>query len=368
MYDFCSVIIGAGVVGLAIARDLSQRGQAVLVVDKEKSFGMGISSRNSEVIHAGIYYKSGSLKAKHCVLGRALLYDYCEKKSINYRRIGKLIVATEQSELGRLHEMQARSVENGLIKSDRLEYLSKTKVQKIAPELFYLAALHSPETGILDSHSYMQNLVWDAQSCGAIFAYETSVKSIEYKKGLTISGESVGEYFEVKAKNVIMAAGIHTAKLSTDFGLPTPHSYWLKGNYFRLKQKSPFDQLVYPVPSSGGLGVHLTIDLGGRAKFGPDVQPVENEDYAVDPLRIDDFEHSIRKYWPGLPSNSIYPDYAGIRPKLYSGPEGEPDFTIYTPEKTGLEGLYVLHGIESPGLTSSLSLASEISNKIQEAN
>ena len=365
MNDFETVIVGAGVIGLAVARELAQRGQNVLILEKERSFGMGISSRNSEVIHAGVYYRTGSLKAKHCVQGRKLLYTYCEQKGVNYRRIGKLIVATNHAEMKVLNDIQSCSDENGLVGSDRLEMLSKNKVSEIEPELSCVAALYSPSTGVIDSHAYMQNLAWDAESLGATLAYNTEVKVINYKNEIRVIGESVGEKFEVKARNLILAAGISTAQISTEAHLPTPPSYWLKGNYFSLRQQAPFDHLIYPVPSAGGLGTHLTLDLHGRAKFGPDTQAIDCEDYTVDPARVDDFERSIRRYWPGLPSNSLAPAYAGIRPKIYSLSSDEPDFNIFTPEQTGVEGLYVLHGIESPGLTSSLSLAGEIANQLK---
>ena len=367
MYDFKNVIIGAGVIGLAIARELALKGEEVIVLDKEPSFGFGNSSRNSEVVHAGIYYRPNSLKARHCVLGRKLLYEYCESRNIEHDRVGKLIVATEESELELLYNMQEHSTENGLVKSDRLNFLSKTHVSAIAPELSCVAALHSPETGIVNSHQFMQNLELDAQKFGTTFSYGTSVRNIEYKNSLMVAGESVNEYFKIEAKNVILAAGIHTEAISMEARLPTPSGYWLKGNYFRLRGKSPFNQLIYPVPSFGGLGIHLTIDLDGFTKFGPDTQLVCDEDYRVDPSRLDDFERSIRKYWPTLPADCLYPDYAGIRPKLYSDPTIEPDFIIYSPAQTGVEGLYVLHGIESPGLTASLSLAREIYNLIEKA-
>ena len=367
MFDFENIIIGAGVIGLAVARDLANRGRAVLVIEKERSFGMGISSRNSEVIHAGIYYTPGSLKAKHCVEGRKLLYDYCDKKNIRNKSVGKLIVATSESDLNVLLDIKKRSLANGLVQSDRLELLSKSQVRSLEPELNCLGALYSPQTGIFDSHSYMQHLVWDAEKMGVNFAWETELEAIEYKNELIISGNSVGENFKVRAKNVVLAAGIHTAKISLEANLPTPSSYWLKGNYFSLRQKSPFKHLIYPVPSSGGLGTHLTLDLDGRAKFGPDTQQVKIEDYVVDPLRLSDFEKSIRKYWPALPNNSLSPAYAGIRPKLLISSKDEADFNIYTPLETKVDGLFVLHGIESPGLTASLSLASEIANQIEKA-
>lgn len=359
-YDFQNTIIGAGAVGLSIARELSQRGENVLVLEEGHSFGMGISSRNSEVIHCGAYYKPESLKAKHCLVGRELLYTYCKEKQIKHKRIGKLIVATSESERIQLLEILNRSKSNGLLNYDKLSILSQKEVAQISSKLHCVEALYSPSSGVFDTYGFLQNLLWDAATNGVTFAYNTRVDNIEPTDAITITGMSAGEYVKVSTRNLIIAAGIHTQKISIAANLPTPSGYWVKGNYFQLRDRAPFEHLIYPVPSTDGLGIHLTIDMDGRAKFGPDTQLTHYENYSVDPSLVNQFEEAIRKYWPSLPNNSLMPSYAGIRPKLYVQPGEEPDFEIYTPKETGIEGLFVLHGIESPGLTASLSLAREV--------
>lgn len=356
MSDFENVVIGAGVVGLAIARELAERGRNVLVVDKEQSFGMGISSRNSEVIHAGIYYTKDSQKAFHCVRGRKMLYEYCHEKAVPVKKTGKLIVATNPSEDRKLQAIMAQARANGLVGEDALLLLTGTAARELESELFCSSALLSPCTGVLDSHAYMTHLLSDAQVGGAEFSFSTSINSFKPGSPHRLKGISHGEQFDITTQNIFFAAGLHTAKICRAAGLQTPPDYWLKGNYFTLNRAGPFSRLIYPVPVEGGLGVHVTIDMGGQTRFGPDTQAIETENYDVDASRLMKFETSIRKYWPGLPDNSLLPGYAGIRPKLKTAVGRAADFIIDGPEQLGFEGLVALHGIESPGLTSSLSL------------
>ena len=356
MPDFENVVIGAGVVGLAIARELAQRGRGVLVVEKEQSFGMGISSRNSEVIHAGIYYPEGSQKAFHCVRGRKMLYEYCVEKAVPFKKTGKLIVATDLSEDGKLQAIAAQAKANGLDGEDALLPLTEAAARELEPELSCSSALLSPSTGIVDSHAYMTHLLSDAQVSGAEFSFRTSINCFKPGSPHRLKGISNGEQFDITAQNIFFAAGLYTVKICRSAGFQTPQDYWLKGNYFTLNRTGPFSRLIYPVPVEGGLGVHVTIDMGGQTRFGPDTQAIETENYDVNSERSIKFERSIRKYWPGLPDDSILPGYAGIRPKLKTASGREADFIIDGPEQLGFEGLVALYGIESPGLTSSLSL------------
>ena len=364
MPDFENVVIGAGVVGLAIVRELAQRGQGVLVVEKEQSFGMGISSRNSEVIHAGIYYPEGSQKAFHCARGRKMLYEYCFEKAVPFKKTGKLIVATDSSEDGKLQAIAAQAQANGLVGEDALLPLTGAAARELEPELSCSSALLSPSTGIVDSHAYMIQLLSDAQVSGAEFSFSTCIKNFKPGSPHRLNGISHGEQFEITAQNIFFTAGLHTAKICRSAGLRTPQDYWLKGNYFTLNRTGPFSRLIYPVPVKGGLGVHVTIDMGGQTRFGPDTQAIETENYDVDSARLMKFETSIRKYWPGLPDNSLLPGYAGIRPKLKTAGGGAADFIIDGPEQLGFDGLVALHGIESPGLTSSLSLGEAAYDKM----
>lgn len=357
MDEFEVVIIGAGVIGLAIARAAALRGHDVLVVDANMSPGMGISSRNSEVIHAGMYYQGGSLKARHCVRGRQMLYDYCAAMDLPHRKTGKLIVATSPQEDSQLDIIAQRAEENGVSGADRLHRLTRAQAQALEPEIDCTSALLSPSTGIIDSHAYMQQLMSDAENAGAAFSFGTRVEAIRPGPPHEISGVSQGEGFDLAARHLFVAAGLHSTGLTRDADLRAPQDYWLKGNYFVLNQRGPFQHLIYPVPVKGGLGVHVTLDMGGGTRFGPDTQPVEGENYDVDSDRAADFETAIRRYWPGLPEKALQPGYAGIRPKLVS-PSAEPaDFVIDGPQELNVDAMVALHGIESPGLTSSLSLA-----------
>lgn len=356
MYEVEVAIVGAGVVGLAIAREALSKGRETLVLEANLSPGQGISSRNSEVIHAGIYYPVGSLKAFHCIRGRRMLYDYCREKSVPFRKTGKLIVATESSEEVKLEAIASNAEANGVVGEDSLLYLTGAEVRTLEPELFCTSALLSPSTGIIDSHAYIHQLVADADAYGADFSFGTRVDMIEPGSPHRLAGISHGERFEIGARYLFVAAGLHTTELCRAAGLPAPEDYWLKGNYFSLNRPGPFRRLVYPVPVEGGLGVHVTIDISGHVRFGPDTQAINSENYDVDATRLIEFENSIRRYWPGLPDDALLAGYAGIRPKLKAARGKVADFIIDGPDQLGVEGLVALHGIESPGLTSSLSL------------
>lgn len=353
------VVIGAGVVGLAIARAAALRGAEVLVLEAHEAPGMETSSRNSEVIHAGIYYAPGSLKATHCVAGRRLLYPYLAARGVAFEQTGKLIVATSAEEDVQLDAIAAKATANGLAGDEALIRLTGAEARALEPELACTSALLSPSTGIVDSHGFMQALHGDAENAGALFSFGSRVTGLIPGPPHGMSGISQGEAWELAANRVIVTAGLHTAKLMRGVGLGAhvPADYWLKGSYFLLNRRGPFQHLIYPVPATGGLGVHVTLDLGGGTRFGPDTQPVEIEDYSVDPTRAAAFEGAIRRYWPGLPEGALVPGYSGIRPKL-RGPKGrDADFVIQPPSASGTDELVVLHGIESPGLTASLSLA-----------
>ena len=361
------VVIGAGVVGLAVARAMALAGREVLVLEAESAIGTGTSSRNSEVIHAGIYYPQGSLKARLCVAGRDALYAFCESHGVPYRRCGKLIVATDESQLAGLEALQAHAVANGV---DDLQRLDGNEVKALEPQLNAVAGLLSPSTGIVDSHALMLALQGDAEAAGALLALRAPVAAIE----VTAAGLRVevggDEPMTLLATSVINCAG-HTAPLVAAHtrGLAAesvPPRYFAKGSYFSLATATPFRHLVYPLPEPGGLGVHLTLDLGGQARFGPDVEWVGSLDYTMNESRADGFYAAIRRYWPALPDGALQPAYTGIRPKI-SGP-GEPaaDFRIDGPAEHGIAGLVNLFGIESPGLTAALAIADEVRQRLAQ--
>lgn len=355
-----AVVIGAGVVGLAVARALALRGREVLILEAAGSFGTEASSRNSEVIHAGIYYPKGSLKARMCVAGRSLLYDFCEQYGIPHRRYGKLIVATSQAQLPELEKIHKAARANGV----ELEFFTRAQALALEPRLACEAALHSPTTGIIDSHAYMLALLGQAENRGATLVADSRVTRMRLESAGVVIGVN-GEEPSLRARTVINSAGLYApqvARLIEGFPaehIPTP--YFAKGSYFTLAGRSPFERLVYPVPEPGGLGVHLTLDLAGRARFGPDVQWVEHCEYGVEPQRAERFYAAIRAYWPDLPDDALQPAYAGIRPKI-SGP-GQPsaDFRIEGADVHGVAAVVNLFGIESPGLTASLAIADHVS-------
>ena len=354
------VVIGAGVVGLAVARALSLAGREVMVLEAADAIGTGTSSRNSEVIHAGIYYASGSLKARMCVQGKAMLYNYCAERGIGHRRCGKLIVATSEAEVAQLAGIIDKAAANGVTD---LMLLSRAQARAIEPQLECVAAIHSPGTGIVDSHALMLALQGDLENSGGLVVLNTSVALVKYTQSAIEVVASDGT--RLQARKVVNAAGLHAVALASRFsGLDPAHlprAFFAKGNYFTLAGRSPFNHLIYPVPQAAGLGVHLTVDLGGQAKFGPDVQWVDSaDDLVVDPARGDVFYAEVRKYWPALQDGALTPGYAGIRPKINAPHEAARDFMIQGPADHGVPGLVNLFGIESPGLTSSLAIANHV--------
>lgn len=360
-----AVVVGAGVVGLAIARRLALSGHEVIVLEREATFGMGTSSRNSEVIHAGIYYAAGSLMAQLCVAGRRALYPYCESHGVAHRRTGKLIVATDEAEAGRLAGIAERAAANGV---DDMRLISGAEAMALEPTLKVTAALMSPSTGIVDSHGLMLALLGDAEAAGAAVAYNAPLVAARPDGGgfeLDVGGD---EPMTLHSRMLINAAGLGAPDLARRIdGLdPTtlPTAYYARGVYFTLTGRTPFSRLVYPVPVPGGLGTHLTLDLGGRARFGPDVEWIDGIDYTVDPARGDKFYAAIRRYWPDLPDGALEPGYAGIRPKIVPPAVATQDFRIDGPEAHGCAGLVNLFGIESPGLTSSLAIADLVAARL----
>jgi L-2-hydroxyglutarate oxidase LhgO len=360
-----AVVIGAGAVGLAVARELALAGREVVILEAEDAIGTHASSRNSEVIHAGIYYPKGSLKALACVAGRHLLYEYCRAHGVPHRRCGKLIVATDAAQLAELAGIRKKAHDNG---ATDVVPIAKEEALAMEPQLRCVAALHSPSTGIIDSHALMLAYLGDAEEHGAALALRSPLE-----KGLAEDGGIVlhvggAERMTVKASLVVNSAGLRAPSVAKSIaGYPAalaPRELYAKGNYYSLNGRSPFRRLIYPVPEPGGLGVHVTLDLAGQARFGPDVEWVERVSYDVDPGRAARFYAAIRRYWPGLPDGSLAPGYAGIRPKT-SGP-GEPasDFEIQGPRRHGVAGLVHLFGIESPGLTASLALAKRVLSEL----
>ncbi len=361
------VVIGAGVVGLAIARALALQGREVMVLEAADAIGTGTSSRNSEVIHAGIYYPQGSLKATLCVQGRALLYDYCAARGVGHSRCGKLLVATNDEQVAQLQGIVKKAAANGV---HDLVLMSREQAQAMEPALQCVAAVHSPGTGIVDSHALMLALLGDAEAAGAFAAFRAPVlggAAGERGIRLEVGGD---EPMALECRAVVNAVGLHAPAVARSIeGVPegtVPRAYLCKGNYYSLQGRAPFSRLIYPVPEAAGLGVHLTLDLGGQARFGPDTEWVEREEYDVDIGRAAVFYGAIRRYWPGLPDGALAPGYAGIRPKI-SGP-GEPnaDFCVSGPAEHGVRGLVNLYGIESPGLTASMALAEMVTGLVRE--
>jgi L-2-hydroxyglutarate oxidase LhgO len=359
-----AVVIGAGVVGLAIARALALRGREVLILEAADHFGTETSSRNSEVIHAGIYYPRDSLKAGLCVEGRGLLYDFCNAYGVPYRRCGKLIVAAAEVQLAELHKIKQAALANGVT----LEFFTRAQALALEPQLSCEGALYSPTTGIIDSHAYMLALLGQAERRGAMLVTDARVTHLQLEPDGILVGIN-DEAPSLKANTLINSAGLqapHVARLMVASGFPAasiPTPYFAKGNYFTLAGRSPFERLVYPIPEPGGLGVHLTLDLAGRARFGPDVQWVERCEYSVEAQRAQRFYAAIRTYWPDLADGALQPGYAGIRPKITGPNEPAADFRIDGPETHGVPGVVNLFGIESPGLTASLALAELVADR-----
>jgi L-2-hydroxyglutarate oxidase LhgO len=359
------VVVGAGVVGLAIARRLALAGREVILLEETEAIGTGISSRNSEVIHAGIYYKQDGLMAANCVAGKQALYAYCREKGIAHRACGKLIIATTGDELAQLSAIAQRAAGNGV---HDLRLLSAAEAKAMEPALSCTGALLSPSTGIIDSHGYMLALQGDFEAAGGVIAFHTPVMAARPAADgfvLTTGGSSP---YELSCKNLVNAAGLGAVALAGRIaGIrpeAVPRAYLAKGSYFTVPGRAPFSRLIYPVPVPGGLGVHLTLDLAAQARFGPDVEWIEQIDYRVDPARAERFGAAIKRYWPGLPEEGLTPAYAGIRPKIVPPRVAVQDFVIQGAREHGLAGLINLFGIESPGLTASLALADIVAGMV----
>jgi L-2-hydroxyglutarate oxidase LhgO len=359
------VVIGAGVVGLAVARRLAAAGREVIVLEAERSIGMGTSSRNSEVIHAGIYYPTGSLRARLCVAGKERLYAYLDERGLPHARVGKLIVAGRPEETGYLERLMATGLANDV---DDLRMIDGEEAQALEPELSCYSALISPSTGILDTHAYMLSLQGDAEAAGAAFAFAAPVTGGAVGHDgirLEVGG---ADPMTLSARHVVNAAGLtaHTIAASLA-GFPAAHVprvRYSRGVYFSLTGKTPFGRLIYPVPDGAWLGVHFTLDMAGRGKLGPDVEWIDSLDYRVDPARAAAFAEAVGRYWPAVRADQLVPDYAGVRPRLVGPGEAPVDFLISGPRDHGVLGLVNLFGIESPGLTSSLALADHVATQL----
>ena len=366
MHRVETVVVGAGVVGLAVARALAQAGREVLVLDSADDIGTGVSARSSEVIHAGLYYAPGSLKAVLCVAGKAQLYAYCDAHAVGHRRCGKLLVAADASEWVQLERIRDTAAENGVLD---LQALTQSEAADLEPALRCAGAMRSPSTGIVDSHGLMLAYLGDLEDAGGVFARACRVAGAD----VIPTGFSVriaGEAEPLHCRELINAAGLGAIPLARQIdGVPSdtvPDAYFAKGQYFRCSARTPFSQLIYPVPQPGGLGIHLTLDLDGQARFGPDVHWVTAPEYGVDPATAPDFEAAIRRYWPALPEGSLRPDYAGVRPKIVGPGEVAADFQIAGPTHHGVRGYVGLYGIESPGLTASLAIGAHVEDVLHD--
>ncbi len=359
MFDTDCVIVGAGVVGLAIAREMAMAGHECIVLEAGTVIGNVTSSRNSEVIHAGIYYPKDSLKAIACVEGKHRLYDYLREHHVPHKNITKLIVATSDAEVGTLDEIRAKAAANGV---DDLEFLTPDEVTKLEPAIRCKAALISPSTGIVDSHAYMLSLQGEAEDHGAMLALSTRfIKASSIDGGFCVTADSAGETTSLNCRLLINSGGLDSQDIAGAVDAlaaeSIPERLIVKGNYFTLAGKSPFSRLIYPVPEKHGLGVHVTIDMGGAARFGPDTELIDEINYDVDPKRSEVFYDAVRRYWPQIEDGSLTPAYSGIRPKVQTEAA---DFMIMGPADHGVTGLVNCFGIESPGLTASLYLAERV--------
>lgn len=359
------IVIGAGVVGLAVAREIAMGGREVVVLEKADLIGSETSSRHSEVIHAGIYYAQDSLKAEFCVAGKKAMYAFCDEHGVAYNNCGKIIVATDEAQLPELESLKANAAANGV---DDLEWMTPADVSKSEPAVFCVGALWSPSTGILDSHGYMLALQGDAEEAGAMLAFMTPVIGGQVMNdGIRIDCGGAAP-MSLTADLVVNSGGLWAQSIAASIvGVPAqsvPPTYYCKGNYYTLSGKPPFSRPIYPVPEKAGLGVHVTVDLGGQVRFGPDVEWVEEIDYDVDPARADKFYAAVRKYYPALADGAIQPGYSGIRPKIQAPDEAAGDFVIQGAEDHGVPGLINLYGIESPGMTSSLAIADYVKKLI----
>jgi len=355
------VVVGAGVVGLAVARALALDGNEVLVLEKERWIGSETSSRNSEVIHAGLYYPRGSLKAVLCLEGRRALYEYCAAHGVPHKRIGKLLVACRAEDLPSIETVWATAHANGV---DDLEWIGSNQVHALEPELTCIKAFLSPSTGIIDSHALMLSYQGDAEAAGAVVAFRAPVLGGRVDERGFLLEVGGAEPMTLRTSLLVNSAGLFAPALARSIaGVPAatiPPAYFCRGVYFSLVGRSPFQRLIYPAPESAGLGVHLTLDMAGQARFGPDTEWIDGVDYNVDPRRGERFYAAIRTYWPGLPDGALQPGYAGIRPKISGPKEPAADFVIQGPAVHGIPGLVNLYSIESPGLTASLAIAERV--------
>lgn len=365
-FDFDAVVVGAGAVGLACGRALARRGQTVLVLEKDGHIGQGVSSRNSEVIHGGLYYPTGSLKARFCVEGRRALYAFLDSRKIDYRRCGKLVVATEEAEVERIEAIFQQATANGV---EGLEHLNGAQARALEPGLNAHAAILSPESGVFASHDYMLALQGEIEDAGGSVVVSTPFEQAAPLPGggfaITAGGDGGAT---LTTRLLVTAPGLSAQAVAARIeGYPAvdiPAGHFGKGVYFRLTGRAPFERLIYPPPIPGALGTHYRKDLGGQAVFGPDLVYVETEDYSVDPAKRDEFVRYIRRFWPGVEAERLTPDYAGIRPKLHGPGEPQPDFQLHGPERHGMDGLMALFGIESPGLTSSLAIGEAVAERL----
>lgn len=362
-----AIVVGAGVVGLACARALAQQGKEVIILEAQDSFGSETSSRNSEVIHAGIYYPKNSNKANLCVAGKKLLYKYCDNKNIPYKRIGKIIVASSKDEVAKLGDIQASAAANGV---DDLQPLSKEQVLELEPELSAEAGLFSPSTGIIDSHNLMLSLLGDAEAAGAMLALNSRVISGSINgRYVQLHVESQGVTMELQTNMLINAAGLHASTVAGSIdGINHTEIYktsYRKGSYFTYAGSSPFKHLIYPVPVTGGLGIHSTVDLAGQLRFGPDVELIPEINYTVDPSKTSAFAQAIQRYWPKVQEDLLQPGYAGVRPALINQNDKAGDFEIITHCLSSPSPLVIsLFGIESPGLTACLAIADNVVSRV----
>ncbi|MBG9386780.1 NAD(P)/FAD-dependent oxidoreductase [Caenimonas aquaedulcis] len=367
-----AIVIGAGAVGLAVARALAHAGLETIACESQTAIGQGVSSRNSEVIHAGLYYAPGSLKARLCVRGKELLYELCASHGVSHRNCGKLVVACTGNEIAALRGLQDRAMANGV----PVDWMDASQARELEPALQCVAALSSPTTGIVDSHGFMLALQGDFEAAGGMVALGSAVVSARLGKGGEPHVVTFADGSEVAARIVVNSAALHACALARHFeGLDQrfiPHDYFAKGSYYSLAGRAPFARLIYPAPADSWLGVHLTLDLGGQAKFGPDfewldVRDPSQIDYTVDPHRAHGFYSEVRRYWPALPDGALQPSYSGVRPKIHGPGELAPDFRIDGPSLHGVPGLVNLFGIESPGLTSALAIAEHVDALLGDA-
>jgi L-2-hydroxyglutarate oxidase LhgO len=365
-FDFDACVVGAGAVGLACGYALARRGLSVVVLEKERAIGQGVSSRNSEVIHAGLYYPTGSLKARLCVAGRRALYAFLEGHKVAYRKCGKLVVATSEAEIPRLDAVAGQAKANDV---EGVRPMSGAEAVALEPGLFAVAALESLESGVFDSHGYMLALRGEIEDAGGAVVEATPFEAAAPRAGGGFTVRAGGAApTTLSCRLLVTSPGLSAqAVAATIEGFPAaaiPRLHYGKGVYFRLQGRAPFERLIYPPPIPGALGTHYRKDLGGQAVFGPDLAYVEAEDYTLDPGRAAGFYRYVRKFWPGLPDGALAPDYAGLRPKIHGPDEAQPDFRIDGPEAHAIDGLVALFGIESPGLTSSLAIGEEVAGRL----